>query len=246
MITVIGVWYWGVPDDYVSEKIESIAGDPVSITVEGFSKKPLFTFDVEKILVRKDAEEVWMINGLAGDVAPLQLLKGQAVIHIRGESYGGRLTGHVSTGRNGQKLQIDFHAIKTSEITYLRSVGFDGRGLLSGTLSYDDGSGRLEFILDDAVLNGFSGYGIFVPLEFFHTIRGAIDLESPNSFVIKSIALTGKGIYIRIKGKVVNGFADLEVEVMPEASFPGNSLLMMIERYKISDGYYYIPFKRHL
>ncbi len=245
-IGVVGIWYWGVPDHYIADRIEGLGVIPVTIKVEGFSKSILFQFNVDRVMIRNGDDEIWSVLGVTGGIKPLQLLKGKAVITAAGESYGGNINTTVKVSKNEQDVSISFADIETSEISYFRSMGFEGKGALSGSLNYINGKGGLEFVVDDAKLKGFSGNGVFIPLDYFHTVRGAADLVSPDNVRIRSFALSGEGIYVRVKGSIEKGLADLEVEVMPEASFPGNSFLMLIERYKISEGYYYIPIKRHL
>jgi type II secretion system protein N len=245
-IGVVGIWYWGVPDNYVADRIEGLGVNPVNIKVEGFAKRILFQFNIDRVLIKNGDDEIWSVLDVSGGIKPLQLLKGKAVITAAGGSYGGNINAAIKVSKNEQDASISFTDIETSEISYFRSMGFEGRGALSGSLNYANGKGGLEFVVDDTELKGFSGSGVFIPLDYFHTVRGAAELVSPDSVRIKSFALSGEGIYVRIKGRIEKGLADLEVEVMPEASFPGNSLLMLIERYKISEGYYYIPIKRYL
>lgn len=245
-IGVVGIWYWGIPDRYVTDRIEGLVVNPVNIKMEGFAKRPFFMFDVDRVIIRNGDDEIWSVLDVSGGIKPLQLLKGKAVITAAGESYGGNVNATITVSKNEQDASISFADIETSEVSYFRSMGFEGKGALSGSLNYVNGKGGLEFVVDGAELKGFSNSGVFVPLDYFHTIRGAVELLSADSVRIKSVALSGEGIYVRAKGRIEKGLADLEVEIMPEASFPGSSLLMLIERYKISEGYYYIPIKRHL
>jgi type II secretion system protein N len=243
---VVGIWYWGIPDRYVADRLESLVSYPVKISVEGFQKKIFFTFCVDRVLLTNGDDEIWGVMNVTGGVRPLQLIRGKAAISVDGESYGGNVKGILIASKNGQDASVSFADIATSEISYLRSLGFEGNGTLSGSLVYKGGKGSLEFVVDDAQLKGYRSGGVFVPLNYFHTVRGAAELVPPDSVRIKSFALVGEGIYVRVKGSIEKGMADLEIEVMPEASFPGSSLLMLIERYKVAEGYYYIPIKRHL
>ncbi|GBD98509.1 hypothetical protein BMS3Abin07_00524 [bacterium BMS3Abin07] len=245
-LAIVGVWYWGIPDDYVSSRIEGLGSAPVSIKVVGFAKAPFFSFRADRIIVKRDSEEILSIGDLAGSLRPFELLKGRVVIHITGNSYGGKFTALITAGKGMTDMSMYFSRLDISRISYARKSGFSGDGELSGSFKYVNGKGSIKFEIDHMIIRSFRNYGAIVPLKDFNNVRGMIDLVSAGNFRIKSLALQGRGIYIRLKGSIVNSLADLEVEVMPEPSFPDKSLLMLIDRYRISNGYYRIPIKRHL
>lgn len=243
---VMGFWYFGLPDHYISSRIEQLDAGPFRIGMEGFRKGLFFNFSADSVVVGNHNAEVWRIDDFKGRIRPLGLLVGKAEVGITGESYGGDFSGTMVAQKNERSVEIAFRDIDISRIPNLKSAGLDGKGRLSGSLLYSNNSGTLEFILNNAEMKGFSKDGMYVPLKYFHTVRGAVALSSPGDVRIKSVSLEGKDVYVRLKGEVVNGRADLELEIMPEPSFPDGSLLMLVEKYKISDGYYYIPVKRTL
>ncbi len=242
----IGVWYWGIPDEYVSSRIEGLGRDPVTVAVEGFSKGPFFTFEARRIVARIGSDEVVIVEDLSGEMRPWELIKGKAVVDLEGSTYGGIFSGTVMADGTHQDAEMEFSGIDVSDIGYFQKIGFYGKGKLTGTLFYHNGAGELKFTLGNAVLSSVNTGEFSVPMNFFHTVTGALEIESPERLSVRSLTMSGKGIYVRIKGKIVNRHVEMGAEVMPEPSFPGDSLLMLIERFKVSDGYYYIPINTRL
>ncbi len=109
-----------------------------------------------------------------------------------------------------------------------------------------DDTGHVEFVTKDSSFEPAVFSGVKVPLNFFHNIRGSIDIKG-NIINVVSVALEGKDIYARLKGVVKDAVMDLNMELMPGMSFIENPLFLAeFEKYKISPGYYVIPVKRNL
>ncbi|MDH5203807.1 MAG: type II secretion system protein GspN, partial [Nitrospirota bacterium] len=61
---------------------------------------------------------------------------------------------------------------------------------------------------------------------------------------ISSLSLQGDGIYARVKGNIKKNVMDLTLELMQDSSSADkSSLLLFLENYKVSPGYYVIPIK---
>ncbi|MGE5893250.1 MAG: type II secretion system protein GspN [bacterium] len=245
-VALIGLWFFGVPDRYVSDRIEQIPAAPFRIEMRGFSKKLFFQFTADSLQVSGPQGEVWKISELRGRVDPFQLFLSRAIISVQGLSYGGAVGGTMRFERKGSKIELVYSGIDFSAIPSVKERNIQGTGKLSGELAYGNQGGDVRFVLNDASIAGISSEGMYVPLRYFHTIRGAMKILTPQNVAITAISLEGKNIYARLKGNIMNGTADLGIEIMPETSFEDSSLMMLLDRYKISDGYYFIPIKTTL
>ncbi|UCG79192.1 MAG: type II secretion system protein GspN [Nitrospirota bacterium] len=246
LLIILSIWYLGIPDRYVSERLESLAPEPYVIKVNGLKKGLFFDFGIDSLTVSDGSNDMLSVSDVKGRLNPLKMVSGIAAINIQGQLYGGWFSGSALVMESGEKVDATFGDIDIGMIDYVSSLGFDGKGELSGSFSYDKGNGELEFIINDVDMKGYSGGGVYVPLKYFHTVRGAAGLSPPYRMVVRSISLTGDDIYVRARGNISNGLADLELEIMPEDTFSDSSLLVLIDRYKVSDGYYFIPLKRKL
>lgn len=246
VLLILGIWYYAVPDDYVVSRIEQIKISPLRLELDGFSKGLFLNFSLRDLIIRNGEQEIWRITGVGGRIDPLKFFSGKAEIDVRGSTYGGTLAGVLHVAKGGAGTDMTFQGIDLASITSLKDMGVNGNGRLSGSLYYRDTSGKIEFLVENADIESISGGDVSVPVKYFHTIRGAIDILSPSSATIRSISLEGKGIYARVKGSVVNNVADLGVEIMPEPSFEDSSLFLLLDQYRISEGYFYIPLKTNL
>jgi len=243
---VTGGWYWGIPDDYVSSRIEGLGHGQVGISVTDFEKTLFFGFRAGGVTLKQGGDEVFSVSEITGRIRPLELLRGRALMQMEGHAFGGTLAATVSVSPETQEAEARFSGMELASMDYLSARGFHGMGTVSGDFGYRNGRGELRVSIDNAKLKGIDAGDMFVPLKFFHTVRAAVELISPHEVVLRSVTLAGKGIYVRVKGTIKDRLADLEIEVMPETDFPEKSLLMLIERYKVSEGYYYIPVKRRI
>jgi hypothetical protein len=86
-------------------------------------------------------------------------------------------------------------------------------------------------------------YGLPIPPDFFHTIRGLIRAGG-NDLWIDSLWMEGEGLNARVKGTLKGRQADLKLEIMKDSSFVDSGrLLQLMESYKVSPGYYVVPLK---
>jgi hypothetical protein len=125
-------------------------------------------------------------------------------------------------------------------------IGIQATGTVSGRFTMLDDTGHVEFVTEDSRFGPAIFSGVSVPLSFFNSIRGSLDIKG-NIINVVSIALEGKDIHARLKGSIKNAIMDLNMELMPGISFIENPLFRgELEKYKISPGYYVIPLKGNL
>ncbi len=234
-------WYFGVPDEYILSRIETVGGKDIKINVRGFKKGLFFRLSADKIIVSLNGKEALELNDFKTKLILFKLLKGKAVLKVKGKSYEGDITGEVSYGIKDKDIIFLCSDIELSKSPYLKTMNIVQKGRLTASFFYGQDKKEIKFTVSDARLNDFINNDLFVPLHYFKTIRGAVDILSPEHLRIKSIACEGQGIYVRLKGSIRQGKADIIAEIMPEPSFDDYSLLGLMERYKVSDGYYKIP-----
>jgi len=246
ILLVMGIWFYAIPDEYVVEKIEELNLQPLDVEIDDFSKGLFFGFSAKGLVVKNGSDELISLTDIKGQINPFKLFTGKAAIDINGKAYGGEIETGIRLSKGSASADVVLSGVEVGDIPSLRELGLSGKGTLSGNLSYKDNAGKLQCLVDNASFSGFSAEGIFIPMKYFHTIRCAVDIVSQANFEVKSVSLEGKGIFARIKGSIKNRYADLGVEIMPEADFEDSSILMLLDRYKVSEGYYYIPLKTRL
>ncbi|MGW8272943.1 MAG: type II secretion system protein GspN [Thermodesulfovibrionales bacterium] len=240
---VAGIWAYGIPDSYVEERIIGSAPSPLTVRIEGFRKTLLLGFAADALTLGARGSDMIRITGISGGLAPLTLLKGRVEIRFRGLSCGGSVAGTMSLHRGGAEGAILIDDIHLSEVEGLAGAGIQLKGSLSADAKFRGGSGSAQFTVQDLSAGVMNLAGIPVPLQYFHSVRGAIEMPGKGAVSIKSVSLEGQGIYLRAKGNVTRGVGDITIEIMPEESFADKTALMLLERYKVSEGYYRVPLR---
>jgi hypothetical protein len=105
-----------------------------------------------------------------------------------------------------------------------------------------DNTGDIKFSITGAKLKSLDVSGKSIPIDIFHTVRGALIMKG-RSVDVKSVTLEGKGLFARASGTIMGGMMDITLELMPE---PEADMLISVVagRYKVSDGLYRIPVRR--
>jgi hypothetical protein len=135
-------------------------------------------------------------------------------------------------------------AVDLRDLTILRAYGIEGEGTLKADLKAGGGSGKLSFTVNDAKLKNTTLGGTPLPLSLFHTIRGVMTFSRGNT-EIPSVTLEGAGVYARISGSMEGRLLRLLVEVMHDATYtPDPMVVALLRPYRVSPGYYVIPVKQ--
>jgi type II secretion system protein N len=242
-VLFIGIWI-AVPPDTVQGLLEDFGdGGPVTIQAEGFKKGLLYRFSAERLLIKHRQMPVVSFQNVSLRIDPSSLVALRMRSVLEGEIGGGKINGTLDLAKKDTRVEIDMEGVRISEVPFFRKNGIEGSGILSGTYTMIEEEGRLEFLVEDAQFEPVVLTGKTIPLNFFHTVRGYIDVRNSTLEAV-SVSFEGKDIYARMKGKVQDSLANLAIEVMPEAGIVKNPLFLHeFRQYEVSPGYYVIPVK---
>ncbi len=241
VLLIFGTWFIAVPESMIYDSISnSIRSEKIYIKPEGIEKGFFLTLNIKKIEIkRKDETLLLNIENISIKPDFLSLIKISPTFPFTGQLHAGQIEGSFST--KGESLYLQGKDIRIEEMPSLRLINIDGQGNLSLKLEITGGKGSIIFNVRDAKLKStILPGGYILPLNWFNDIKGLFALDRETTEV-KAFTLQGEGVYARIKGAIRGDVIDLKMEVMPEQSFKNPSMLMLIEPFKVSPGYYVIP-----
>lgn len=248
-LLIFGIWFIVLSDSLIISLINgSLGKENIDFQTEGFRKGAFYSFSAESIILGKreikgDASiPLLVFRNVRGQLDFISLFKMRPELAFEGEMGGGEVGGKV--GLMGKEtLSIRGTTIHIKGIPFLDSLGIQGDGLLSGDFCMSNGTGEAKFLVVDASLNSMSWGGGVMPLDVFHEIKGAATIKG-DTVEVRSLALSGKGVYGRIRGSIRGVNADMSLELMTDSSSGLDPLTYaMLGQYKISPGYYMIPLK---
>ena len=253
LITLIAipVILWGIWIAFPRTSIQSIIEGFVStekhrLEVSGLKKGLFYNFTIDHLTLKSSGEEQISSDNIYGRINPLSLMTLRLDVSFHGSVGGGNLSGLINLIKNKLQIGLDVSNASISDIPFLKRAGIKGTGTLSGKFTALNDTGHVEFVAKDSRFEPAFFSGMKVPLNFFHNIRGAMDIKG-NIIYVVSVALEGRDIYARLKGVIKDAVLDLTMELMPGISFLENPLFIyQIEKYKVSPGYYVIPVKGNL
>jgi type II secretion system protein N len=248
LLFIVALWFVAIPESLIADVIENSLGrDYLYLKTEAVEKGLLYSFEAERILLKKkgsgEDSTLLVFNNVKGNLEPFSLFRLHPELRFQGSMNGGDVTGFVRmTGADS--LMITADNVRMAGIPLLEPLGIYGDGTLSGSFLIRNNSGELKFSLRDAQLKSASVGGVFLPLDLFHDAKGAVRFAEDGAAEVQSFALTGTGIYARVKGTVRGRDMNMSLELMTDSSFAPDPLFrMMLERYKVSPGYYQIPLR---
>jgi type II secretion system protein N len=244
---VFGLWIIAVPESLLSGLITaSFQGSPVSIQVFDLQKGLFYNVRVGQIVLKKAGATLLSVDNASGRLIFSSLLKLRPGITFHGDIAGGTVAGTMYLSKGRPDVDIVLKGAQIGGVPFLAQAGLNGRGVLSGEYRFLHTEGKLKFAVEDADMKTASFGGVPVPLDMFHTARGAMETKG-SVLSVTSFAMEGKGVYARIRGKVIDNVLNLTMEVMPDASFARqNPVFSLIGRYEVSPGYYSIPIRGEL
>ncbi len=239
-----GLWNISVSEETIKKAVRGALGNsPVGVEIEGLKKGLFYNLTAERITFKNREIEIFHIEDFSAKINPLYLFLLRHRSTFSGRVQEGAVKGEVNVSRKELLANVKIENVDIKGIPYLESKGLKGGGMLKGAVVIRNDNANLMFALDNAELKAFSFSGIPVPLEMFNSAKGMINIKG-NELDIESLSLEGNGIYGRIKGSIKDNLADLNIEIMPDASsldrFP---ILAFMDKYKVSPGYYVIPVK---
>lgn len=243
--------FWGIwlvfPKTSIQSIIEgSMHSDKLGLEVKGVKKGLFYNLSVDNLTLKSSGEQLVSLTNIHSRVNPLSLIMLRLNLSFNGGVGEGTISGRTNLIRNKMQIGLDIKKANISNIPLFKLIGIQGRGTISGRLTMIDDTGHVEFITKDSSFEPAIFSGVKVPLNFFHSIRGSVNIKG-NIINVVSVALEGKDIYARLKGVVKDAVMDLDMELMPGTSFIENPLFLAeLEKYKISPGYYIIPVRGNL
>jgi type II secretion system protein N len=181
------------------------------------------------------------------DMVPdlLSLLKLAPQVNINGQVNFGTIRGTIFMKQPNPDLDIVGENIQINGLPIIERTGIYGDGSLKFTFQRTEERGEITFSIDNAKLKGaLTGLGV-LPLGVFKSVRGLLTIG--DTVNVDSLAFEGKGIYTRIKGKIIESRFDGNIEMMIDSSFELHTVVeSFLERYKISAGYYVIPYTQKI
>lgn len=250
-LIAIPVIFWGiwiaVPETSIQSIIvDSLSNERLRLEVKELKKGLFYNLSIERLLLKNSGKEQISLDNIYARINPLSLILLRLDLSFNGGIGGGNISGRIKLTKNKKLIEIDVKGASINEIPLFKFVGVQGTGTISGKFTIIDGTGHVEFITKDASFEPAIFSGVIVPLNFFHSMRGSMDIKG-DTLNIVSVALEGKNIFARLKGVIKDGVMDINMELMPGISFIENPLFVYgLEKYKISPGYYLIPVKREL
>ena len=248
-LVIFGLWFIALPDNLIISLIDgSLGKGNIDFQTEGFRKGVFYNFSADKIVLRKRGDQgdsftpLLIFRNMHGRLDFISPFRMDPALDFEGEMGGGEVAGKVGlTGK--ENLEVRGTAIHIREVPFLELFGIQGEGLLSGDFHMNNDTGEVKFSVADASLKNMSWGGAMVPLEMFHEIRGAATIKD-GAVEVHSLALSGKGVYGRVRGSIKGMNVDMSLELMTDSSFGLGSLThAVLGQYKVSPGYYVIPLK---
>lgn len=258
---VSGIWLVVVPEGLIVDLMEdSLNRHDLYLRAEGLKKGLFYSFRVERVsLNRRDInngkgvpkksqdflgysdEPLLTFNDVDASVDLLSLLRLSPVINLRCTLNGGRVSGRFRVMGRANFIRIYGDGIKIGGIPFLKRIGINGEGSLSGNFWYSNREGEAKFSATGARFENLFYRGVSLPLSLFHDIRGVIVING-ETINLKSFTLNGNGVYARLRGNIKGSDLDINIELMTDSSLKQGPILeWMLRTYRVSPGYYVIP-----
>jgi type II secretion system protein N len=247
-LIIAGAWLIVLPEGLMKDVAErSIRSDVIYLRTDGFKKGLFYNFSARRILLKKrgsgvDDALLLELHNVKGRLDFASVFGLRPRLDFSCMMDGGEVTGEVGLTGKGVTT-INAGGIHLKEIPFLEPFGIRGEGILSGSFVEKDNKGILKISLIKANFSNSTMMGVFLPLEVFHEVRGAATIAD-GTLEVQSLAMSGDGVYGRVKGSMSGGNVDMSLELMTEPSFKMETLLeAMLARYRVSPGYYVFPLK---
>ena len=167
-------------------------------------------------------------------------------LNFSGSINHGAINGAITEEQREMAMYIDGDNIQINGLPIIAKLGVYGDGSLTFNFQRKHRKGEITFSIDDAMLKGtLPGIGA-LPLHLFKNVKGLLTFGDA-SIAVNSLTLEGKGIYVRIKGVIEKSNFDGNIEIMVDSAFDlYHTLKSLLARYKVSEGYYLIPYVHKL
>lgn len=239
-------WLIALPSSMIEDMVEEkLKRGNISADLVGFRKGLFLSFKTEALDVMSSGERLFSIEGLKGELELIQsLMKMGAVVALDGKSGGGGFLCTFMVKGRGYSLDTTLSGADLEQLGLFEHTGFKGSGTLDAEAHVAGNEGDVRFTITGAKLKPLDVSGRTVPMDMFHTVRGALGIKG-RSVDVKSLALEGKGLFARASGTIKGGMMDMTLELMPE---PETDVIISVVAgsYKVSEGLYRIPVRRKI
>lgn len=247
LLLVVGLWYVAIPAGLIADAIENaLSRDYLYLKAEEVKKGAFYNFSAARVILMKKGgggnadHPLLVFENVKGWFEFLSLFVFHPRLSFEGRMGTGEVRGTLRLTGN-DTLKIEGKDISIRGMPLFEPLGVYGDGILSGDLLVRNNMGDLKFSVRDVQLVRASLGGIALPLDLFHEIKGAVALRNDTAEVL-SFAMTGEGIYARVKGSIGGTGMNLSLELMTDSSFAADPFFrFVLERYKVSPGYAVIP-----
>lgn len=251
VLFVFGIWYIAIPETFIIEKIHNSIHKPYRVEFKDFKKGLFFKVTANNVKLFKTETELVSIDSLTVGFKPLSLVEKKVKIFVEGIIYGGYfrvMAVLYNFSTKNYELNGLFKQIAIENIGYLKDLDVKGSGLLSGAFDYKHpaANGQVWFEISPFSFHDYSKGRVYLPLQYFSKIQGAVDIVDNNKLSIKSLTASGDGVFARLKGNATFNELRLTIELMPEENFKGKDKLLLLKHYEKSPGYYLININQRL
>ncbi|MBI4685026.1 MAG: type II secretion system protein GspN [Nitrospirae bacterium] len=245
-IAILFLWIALVQEPKIAEIINGLTSENVKVEMKGFKRGLFFNISMDRLTLKGRGEEIICIEDISVRINPLYLFLLRIKASFAGKIQNGLVAGVISINSNKRLMKIKIDNADIKDIGLFAKIGIQGTGILNARLRMENNSGEIKFGIENAKLETANFSGISVPINLFNKIKGLVTING-NVAEINSVSLEGADVYGRVKGTIKNNVADLNLELMPEASARNNFfVLSLIDKYQVSPGYYVIPIKTRL
>jgi len=250
ILAVIPLVFWGIwlsfPSASIQSIIENSLNEKFTLELQGLKKGLFYNLNVDTLLLKNKDRELFIIRDIRCRINPLPLFMLRLDASVGGNIGKGGISGMIALSRKRVQADLGFEEVDLKEVTLFKDLGIRGEGTISGMFTMSDDKGHAEFFAEDAHFETAEFSGVIVPLNLFNTAKGAFDITG-NIIQVLSLSLEGRDIHARLKGIIKGTDMDLRIELMPEKSFLENPFLLVeLEKYMISPGYYVVPVQGNL
>jgi type II secretion system protein N len=231
-----------------------LEGRNIEIKLIGFKKGIFYTLRAEQGLILYSGADITS-SSASQEIKPIlviqdinvtpnlhSLLELTPQLNFTGQINHGTINGIITEEQRGMVLHIVGDNIQINGLPIIEKMGVHGDGTLTFNFQRKHRKGEITFSIDNAMLKGtLTGIGT-LPLHVFRNVKGLLTIGD-NTIAVNSLTMEGKGVYARIKGTIKERNFDGNVEVMMDSSFDLYPLLKsLLARYKVSEGFYVIPY----
>ncbi len=243
VLIVWAVWI-AFPVSAMQSMIDGILHNrDLSIRIDGLKKGFFYRLHADRITLANTGGALLLLDSVDARINPLSFIVLRIDLSAQGRIGEGSFHADASFSRKVRAVNVDFGQARLKDIQFLTIGGIQGNGIVSGNISLSGQRWHISFSVSDAEIEPVMHGDVMVPLNFFHTVKGAMN-GAGNTIDITSVSLEGRNIFARLKGLIRGNLMDLRMEVMPEKALLENPLFLAhIERYQVSPGYYVIPVK---